>query len=432
MARKKKENLSRRDFIKTAAGAVGAVTIGGALIGPRKIFAAEPVKFGMITPLEGECAQWGHPILRGAQIWSDEQNAKGGILCGDGERHPIEYDGYTNVCFYPNEELKAAKKAILEDKKNYLFQTYTPSCRKAIAEIVTQNKVLVNCYGAGYLSPTHPYLMGGITGIPTSYIPVSAYMIEKNPEIKRIAIVCTDDSFGIAAQWYYAAGCAGSRDKVEVVYNKTFDPKLSDFFNLLGSVLKEKPDALLIGTLPPGKLTLLLETGMTLGYEGFWTHESWDLGHILKRVSPEQIDGKLYAAYGVDASVPGFHPRMDQMYKTYCERYGAEEWLAVSGVTYSACCTFEPGFAAAKSADPATVMKTLYAMPEVDQPIYGKSVWTGKEVFGADHHLLTPVGIYVVRGGQQTYSGKFDLGPWWAKNKDVAVPVLREGGQIFG
>lgn len=96
---------TRRHFLRMA-GAAGLAA--PALIGSRG-FAAEPqrIRMGMVTPLEGECAQWGIPITRAGQIWADEHNAEGGILCGDGERHMIDYSAYTNVCFYPNEELTA-------------------------------------------------------------------------------------------------------------------------------------------------------------------------------------------------------------------------------------------------------------------------------------------------------------------------------------
>ena len=427
MARRKRtKDLSRRDFIKTAAGAVGAVTIGGALIGARNT--PEPIRLGMLCPLEGECAQDGVPIFRGGLMWGDYHNANGGLLCGDGQRHPIECDGYTNVCYIASEELKAAKRAILDDKKKFLHQTYTPACRKAVAPLTSQHKVLCSSYGAGWLSSEFPYMMAGMTGHPTSVMPLFAHVLEQNPEVKRVAIVCTDDSYGISYSWYFQAACAPYKDRVKVVYNRTFDPKLSDFYNLLGAVLREKPDVILEAYVFPGKQAILLETGYQLGYEGLWVGSTWSIPHILQRVSPEQMEGRVYQV-GLDAAVPGFNQRIEKFYKDYCERFGEQEWVQYAGITHSSVCTFEVGFQEAKSVDPKTVKDTLFAMPEIDHPIYGKSVWTGKEVFGSNQHLLTPSPIYVTRGGKLAYSGSYSLGPWWKENKDVALPVLKEGGQ---
>ena len=107
--------LTRRGLLRNGTVALAALSMP-ALIA-RRGFAAEPetIKMGMVNPLEGECAQWGVPIVRAGQMWADEHNARGGILCGDGERHKIEYSAYTNVCFYPKEELTAFRSAILQD-----------------------------------------------------------------------------------------------------------------------------------------------------------------------------------------------------------------------------------------------------------------------------------------------------------------------------
>ena len=109
MFNKRESSQSRRNFLKLSAASLGVIA-APAIISSRGVAnEPEPVKIGLVNPLEGECAQWGIPIVRGGQIWADEHNAQGGILCGDGHRHKIEYDAYTNVCFYPNEELKAFK-----------------------------------------------------------------------------------------------------------------------------------------------------------------------------------------------------------------------------------------------------------------------------------------------------------------------------------
>lgn len=428
MANKKAHEFTRREFLKVSAGAAGAMALGGSLMGARNM--PEPIRVGLVNPLEGECAQWGIPIVRGGQIWADEHNANGGILCGDGERHKIDYKGYTNVCYFPNEELKAFKKAVLDDDKKFMFQTYTPACRRAIAQLVNQNNVLTSSYGAGYLSAEYPTLMGGITGAPTCYMALVAHILEKHPEIKRVALMFTDNSYGHSGRAYSAAGCAPyeKQGRIKVVYNDVFDPNMTDYFPLMSAVLKEKPDAIFHSDLPAGKQAILLETGYSMKYEGIWMCQTWFLDQILKRVSPEQMEGRVYQGMGVDCSLPGFNERAYNMYKAYISKYGAKDWSFFAGMTYSALVSWEPGFAASPSIDPKDVMKTLYNMPEVDHAIYGKSVWTGKEIYGCNNHLLTPSTLYVSSGGKNTLSGIYDLGPWWKEYNKYALPVLKKAG----
>ena len=422
--------LSRRGLLKNGAVALAAFA-APALITQRG-FAAEPeaIKMGMVNPLEGECAQWGIPIVRAGQMWADEHNAQGGILCGDGQRHKIEYSAYTNVCFYPKDELTAFRSAILQDGKKFMFQTYTPASRKAIARIATENQVLTNSYGGGYMSADFPYLMGGITGSPTAFLGLVSHVLEQHPEIKRVALMFTDNSFGQAGRAYTAAGCAPfeASGAIQVVYNDVFNPDTSDFFPLLSAVLQTRPDAIFYSDLPPGKQAILLETSQSLNFGGIWMSHSWDLPQIAKRVDLGKLSNRVYGGFGVDASEPTFSKRAHDMYKAYVDKYGAGEWIGFAGLTYSAMVTLDQAFAHSPSIDPTDVMKTLYAMQTVDHPIYGKSVWSGKEIFGVDHHLLTPTPKYVIRDGGLALSGVVDDGAWWAEHKKVAMPALHKYG----
>lgn len=430
MSNTSKKHLSRRRFLGTGAATVAGLAAPALIAKPGFAQSADPIRMGMVNPLEGECAQWGIPIVRAGQMWADEHNAQGGILCGDGERHMIEYSTYTNVCFYPNEELKAFRSAILQDGKNYMFQTYTPASRKAIARLATESGVLTNSYGGGFMSPEFPYLMGGITGSPTAFLGLVSHVLEQHSDTKRVALMFTDNSFGHAGRAYSAAGCAPfeASGDIEVVYNEVFDPNTTDYFPLLEAVLQTKPDAIFYSDLPPGKQAILLETSQALGFDGVWMSHSWDLPQISQRVDLADLEGRVYGGFGVDASEPSFSDKAHEMYQSYVEQFGASEWIGFAGLTYSAMATLDQAFAESPSIDPKDVMETLYAIETMDHPIYGKSVWSGADIFGVDHHLLTPTPKYVVTKDGLALSGVVDDGAWWAEHKEAALPVLKEYG----
>lgn len=429
MGRDAGTGVSRRRILQGGAAAIG-------LAAPAFIrstgFAAEPerIKIGMVNPLEGECAQWGIPIVRAGQMWADEHNAAGGVMCGDGQRHMVDYKAYTNVCFYPKDELTAFRSAILQDGCKYMFQTYTPASRKAIARIATENRILTNSYGGGFMNSAYPYLMGGITGSPTAFLGLVAHVMEKQPQVKRVALMFTDNSFGQAGRAYSEAGCAPfvASGKMQIVYNEVFDPNTSDFFPLFGAVLKTKPDAIFFCDLPPGKQAIMLEAAKSLAYDGIWMSHSWDLPQIAKRVDLAKLEGKLYSGFGVDASEPSFSKKAYEMYQAYVKKYGEGEWIGFAGLTYSAMLTLDQAFAQSPSIDPQKVMETLYGIKEVDHPIYGKSAWSGADIFGVDHHLLTPTPKYVVQKGAFALSGVVSDFDWWKENKAAALPVLKRYG----
>ncbi len=430
MAQKTTANFTRRNILRTGTAAAFGLAAPG-LIATRGL-AQEParIKMGMVNPLEGECAQWGIPIVRAGQMWADEHNAAGGILCGDGEKHMIDYSAYTNVCFYPNEELTAFRSAIQQDGCKYMFQTYTPASRKAIARIATENGVLTNSYGGGFMSPDFPYLMGGLTGSPTAFLGLVSHVLEQHPEIKRVAQMFTDNSFGLAGQAYTEAGCAPYVEKgaIEIVYNELFDPNATDFFPLLGAVMATKPDAIFYSDLPPGKQAILLETAESLKFTGVWMSHSWDLPQIAQRVDLAALEGRVYGGFGVDAMEPTFSKRAHDMYQSYVSQFGEGEWIGFAGLTYSAMVTLDQAFAQSPTIEPKDVMETLYAMKEIDHPIYGKSGWSGADIFGVDHHLLTPTPKYVITKGGLGLSGVVNDHDWWEEHKAAALPVLKARG----
>ena len=88
------------------------------------------IKVATLQPLAGDCAQWGIPITRGIEMWADELNAEGGILVGDGNRYQLTVKAYDNACYNPGEELKAARRAILDYGAEFMLQTFTPASRQ--------------------------------------------------------------------------------------------------------------------------------------------------------------------------------------------------------------------------------------------------------------------------------------------------------------
>ena len=73
---------------------------------------------------------------------------------------------------------------ILDDGVRFALNTFTPGSRQAIAELTAEHHVLVTPYGAGYLSASHPNLLGGSTGSPHAYMLIVSRILEGNPDAK--------------------------------------------------------------------------------------------------------------------------------------------------------------------------------------------------------------------------------------------------------
>ena len=412
----------------------GAAALGMAVTTTTEtVSAQETLVVGAIQPQAGDCGQWGIPITRGVQIWADQLNAEGGLLAGDGKRYMIELKAYDNVCYIPGEELKAGRRAILDDGIKFMLQTFTPGSRQAIAQMTTDNHVLTTSYGAGYLSGDHPYLLGGITGSPAAYMLIASRALTANPDVKRAAIITADTSFGLAAKAYFEAGIAAHPDQAEIVYNESYSPDATkDMLGLLTPLMASQPDMICQLGFVPAQLAIMIETVEQLGFKGVYCAEGFTMPQILKRVTAEALAGRMYSGYAFEASEPTFSEKGHKLYKTYVEEWGADQWTPYVPIGYAAFGTIEAGIRLSPSIDSEVVMKTLLGTETVDHPIFGPSKWGGEEIYGANNHLLTPLPIYNLGAdGNLVLDHVVDHAAWWAENKDVALPILDAGGQVY-
>lgn len=393
--------------------------------------AADTIKVAALQPQSGDCANWGVPITRGVELWAEEFNNSGGIRDATGEKHKIEVIGYDNACYTAGEELKAARRAILDDGVEFLLQTYTPAARKAIAPLVTENKALTLSYGSGFLSPDYPYLIGAVTGAPSAFMLVASRVLETHPEIERVAIVTPDHSYGLSAKAYFRAGVAPHTDRVDIVYDASYDPgKADDMFGLASPIAAAEPDLILELGMSPGPQALFVETMEQLGYDGLYASGGWTRSLLEERVSPEYIDGRMFSAYVVDASVSGIDPRLTDFYERYVEKFGAEEWTSWASVGFATMTTLEAGIKAADEPTGEAVRAALFSDKTVEQPLFGTSTWAGSDIYGANTHLLTPLPINVMKRESSTVHSVVNTTEWWRENKDAALPELEAGGQV--
>ncbi len=394
---------------------------------------ADAIKVGVITPQSGPCAQYGIPITRGVELWADALNKAGGIADATGKQHTVEVHAYDNNCYTPGYELASARRAIQDDGVQFLLQTWTPAARKAIAPLITENKVLTITYGGGYLSKQFPYLLGAITGAPANYMHVAAYVVEHHPEVKKVAILVPDASYGHTAAAYFKAGLAPYSDRIEIVYETPYDMAMaSDIMGVVTPVAAAKPDLVLELGFPPGQQALMVEAMQQLGYKGLFASEGWSLKFLLERLAPEDIANRFFSAYAIDAQLKGQNERLDALFSDYAKKYGEADWTYLTSMAYASMTTLEPGIKASKTPDGASVLAALKSGPTVEHPIFGSSPWGGKDIYGVDNLLTTPMPIYQIdeTGKAIKRDDTVDTAAWWEKNKASALPVLQSTGQV--
>ncbi|MEP7330409.1 MAG: ABC transporter substrate-binding protein, partial [Betaproteobacteria bacterium] len=100
------------------------------------VFAADPVKIGLVTALSGQSAKAGEAISRGLQLAIDEINAKGGVL-GGRKLELLKRDDEAN----PAKGQIAARELIFKEKVAVLFGGLDTPVSLAMIQIANDQKV---------------------------------------------------------------------------------------------------------------------------------------------------------------------------------------------------------------------------------------------------------------------------------------------------
>src|SRR6185295_13670948 len=103
---------------------------------PVAAHAQKPIKVGMPIPLSGPPALFGDPASKGAMMFVEEINAKGGVLGRKIEL--IVRDSKADA----NEAVRQARELILKDNVDFLVGTLTSAEGPAVSVVAKENKIV--------------------------------------------------------------------------------------------------------------------------------------------------------------------------------------------------------------------------------------------------------------------------------------------------
>src|SRR5439155_1001302 len=120
------------------------VLLAAALLVPPAADAQKPIKVGMPMPLSGPPALFGEPATKGAMMFVEEINARGGVLGRKLEL--ITRDSKADA----NEAVRQARELILKDNVDFLVGTLTSAEGPAVSVVAKENKI---AFIAAYSTP---------------------------------------------------------------------------------------------------------------------------------------------------------------------------------------------------------------------------------------------------------------------------------------
>ncbi|HKU98002.1 MAG TPA: ABC transporter substrate-binding protein [Vineibacter sp.] len=225
-------------------------------------FAQGTIKVGFPIILSGPGALFGEPALKGAQMYVDELNAKGGVL---GRKiQLISRDTKGNA----DEAVRVARDLILRDDVQFIVGTLTSAEGPAVSTIAKENKIV-------FIAPIpktdqltapanlHPYVFRSASNT-TIEGRTAAEIVAKWP-VTRIATIAPDYAYGQDVTKAFVEHLKKIKPGVEIVDQQW--PKLgeADYTPFINAQLGKKPEAV-YSSLWGGHFVTFAKQAKPLGY----------------------------------------------------------------------------------------------------------------------------------------------------------------------
>src|SRR5580658_4315350 len=246
--------------------------IGAALISPAiattRAFAqagGEPIKIGFGMALTGPLAANGQQALLGATIWSEEINAKGGLL--GRQVQLIHYDDQSNPSTVPG----IYTKLLDVDKADLIISGYaTNVVAPAIPIAMQRGKLFISLFAldanAEFKYPKYFSFIPTGGPNPKQTLTEGFFQVAaaQNPKPQTIAIAGDDAEFSHNAM--EGARANAKQYGFNVIYDKTYPPNTTDFSPIIRAIQAGNPDLVVVCSYPLSSVGMLLSAN-ELGFK---------------------------------------------------------------------------------------------------------------------------------------------------------------------
>src|SRR5262245_16870831 len=208
---------------------------------PSTALAQKAIKVGMPMPLSGPPALFGDPASKGAMMFVEELNAKGGVLGRKIEL--IVRDSKADA----NEAVRVAREMILKDNVDFLVGTLTSAEGPAVSVVAKENKIV-------FIAPIpktdqltapdklHPYVFR-VASNTTIEGRSAAEIVAKWP-VTKVATVSFDYAYGQDVTKAFVEHLKKIKPSVQIVDQQW--PKLGeqDYNPFINAQMAKKPEAI--------------------------------------------------------------------------------------------------------------------------------------------------------------------------------------------
>jgi branched-chain amino acid transport system substrate-binding protein len=330
--------------------------------------AQKPIKVGFPMIMSGPGALFGEPASKGAQMFVDELNAKGGVMGRKLELLVRDTKGNAD------EAVRVSRELILKENVDFLVGTLTSAEGPAVSVVAKENKIV-------FIAPIpktdqltakdklHPYVFR-VAATTTMEGRSAAEIVAKWP-VTKVATISPDYAYGQDVTKSFVDHLKKVKPSVQIVDQQW--PKLgeADYTPFINAQMAKKPDAV-FSSLWGGHFVTFAKQAKPLGYFDAVKYNFIGVGEAgspestksMGKDYPVGIWGNSYDAFYWDTATPAHRDYTARLSKYLKDEYPSS-W-AIQG--YMGLQFLTEAIKKANSTDSDKVSKALLGL-SVDTPV---------------------------------------------------------------
>jgi branched-chain amino acid transport system substrate-binding protein len=405
MVKRAREETSMSGDIRRRAG-VAALAFGAAAVAAgAPVGTAEAqdkvLRIGQLGVMSGPAASWGLVNRYTAEVQAQIINENGGWEI-DGEKYRIE--------IVPIDDRNDARVAIsglerlaYQDGIHYVIGPNVDETTRAILPVVSEAGVINVSYGwePGLFSPPNENTVLGMIAAYQSAPVIYEYLRDEHG-VESVTFVPRNDESGLNSARYGVEAAEELGLKV-LSDDVTYEPGTTDFFPIMGRVVPENPDLIVLSGVAPSDAPLLIRAAREMGYQGLISTETAHDVQILEEIAGEMANG--FISVGGASAEEIRTPEMDQFIQRYIDHVG--EWNDEAGTkVYALHMILETlSHAGAEAIDDVEVFKAAMADVRAENPYIRDEFehaleYVGSGYFDQLRQISVPLVVHEYRDGR--------------------------------
>lgn len=351
----------------------------------------ETINVGIMAPLSGPGAAWGIATVRVLELKFKQINDAGGVKVGN-KIYKLKWHKEDDK-YMGSVAAQAAARLVHDLNCKVIFGTNGSSPVLAMHPITTENKVPVFCnsFADDAISPARKYNFR--TSMTShQYAPVVwKYAKGRWPEIKRVAAIGQNDATGKEETNHIKLACDPLGLQVDI---ELYEPGQKEFYPLLTRLLAKKPDAIDPTCGAVGSASLIMKQARELGYKGKFISSVFLDPNLNGPIAGfENIEGSLTVTWDLTTGSPGERA----FYKMWCDHWDPKEFNVSPVIFYTGVEIWLEAIQKVGDIDADKIKNLIDSGHVFNTTIFGKIKFMGKDFYGVNHQIRTPIVISEVK-----------------------------------